>query len=301
MAEASERWLLDTNIVIDLLVGFTCYAITRVLGRRGMKHCDTILISTDRVIQDTALRNRLQDEVISSLEAMTRSLREQGIELAVTSTTVDETRSVIERLRRHEQSYNRMYRNHFRGRVVVVLLPAGYLLSYDAIAGTMFRHSLLKVVDVGDMRSEAEQAINTYLGGRYDREDWHLVAALLSDHRITAIYTEEDRVAHGLKRIAEEHSRRRVDVGGFSALLASLRTLGALTAQQAHITGYYAYKFQRLLHSHRNVYMAGLQQQPGSGEQLPPDALAWIAYSQRRLQHYIPPQPRQHIATGGYP
>lgn len=247
--EVAQYWLVDTNIIIDLLSGIVCYAVVKTMGSRGRKHCSTSLIKED-IIGDTGssqLRDNIYKTATLVLEKLL-SIGSYGTRLTVSSVTVKEAHQVIKKLLKQSQQY-KQYRSR---RYYVVLLPAQYLVDYS----NLLKYFLDRVdkINVSGKYSEAIAVINKHLGGRFDNEDWHLIAALITNKDIKAAYSEEDAVIRGLKKVAEKAlGRKGFTTGGLTSLLANLRTLGIASQEQVNTIQYYAYKFQRLLHSHSSV------------------------------------------------
>ena len=282
---AKERWLLDTNIIIDLIIGLVCYVTTKELPN-GNKLCDSIIIKFDNIqniIQDlTSKKKLLENKIRETIEGLASSFAENDVELIITSTTKEEAYNVINKLKGYENRLNKK-----EGKWLWIFLPLDYLIDYTNVMKMIIESSkFIQVINVEDKQDKAKRVIKEILHGKYDVQDWHLVAALMSDDTLTAIYTEEDSVARGLRIIARSLGRR-INVGNFGKFLINLRIIDILSPEQLYTISYYAYKFQRLLYSHQMVYKVGLHQKTRSDE-LSVDALGWVAYVQRRLQHYIP-------------
>ncbi len=289
MPETKEHWLLDTNIIIDLFVGLVCYTVVKTLHNgHGRRLCDSICVRPSDVQwlrQNTTIRQKLEEEIKKNINRFASSLIEKYVELIITSTTKVEIHRVIKRLKNQEEKLND--KKSSKSRLYWSLLPLSYIIDYSDIIRMAEDDGFIQVVDFEDRRNDALTIIYEHLRGKYDTEDWHLIAALVGDNTITAVYTEEDSVAYGLSNIAAKLLKRDIDIGNFGKFLINLRTLSVLSLEQLYTISYYAFKFQRLLHSHQMVYNVGLQQKSGS-KRMSKEALMWIVYSQRRLHHYVP-------------
>lgn len=285
-----QHWLLDTNIIIDLLVGLVCYTVHTVLvkvDKNAERYCSNIFVRSSiiekaKAIASTLSASNIEKQLQVLLERITNSLNNEGVKLVVSDKTKKETLDVIKKLLELESKYQKQYN---RPEIHIMLLPVDYLIDYDYIVRKLL--DLFEPIDTDKLYEQSIQVIEKHLKGRYDREDWHLVAALLKDSDIKAIYTEEDSVAIGLRRIAKHYrNNEKIAIGGFDQLIANLRALNVVSLKEASLISYYAYKFQRLLHSHNKVYEAGRSACRENSRLI--DLLLWISYSQRRLQHYIP-------------
>jgi len=280
-ADGELHWLLDTNVIIDFLAGVACYTIIEALGSSGRRHCSTLLVKSDLYLhaaRDKELKNSIQRRVTLYVSNIAGKLRGHNVRLVVSSKTVEEVRNTIRRLVEATKGMSKVFGSRY-----VVFLPASYILDYEAAFNELIG-SVVSTISVDGMYEKTKSTIEECLGGRYDIRDWHLAAALMADNKIAAAYSEEDSVAKGLRTVSRKCLKRgELPVGGFASFIASLRELNILTREQASLIGYYAYKFRRLPYSHQMA--CNLQHE----SQLLTQAIVWIAYSQHRLQQYIPP------------
>ena len=214
------KWLIDTNILIDFIIGLVN---TLYFQKYLEKKVETFKT----------------EDVLNAIKAILNNLC--NVEIIVTEKIKNEFRRV---LRRHEGLLRR--RN------------VEYRKLLEGIEGIV-RNSCVKyqVLDTRPLEENMAKKLRE-LRIHCDPKDLHIIVAV-NLKKPTTVFTDEDAVKSAVREFLWKTGRQTIALHGFAGFLDSLEVINAISREERLLIGYCAYKFQRLRYSHEIVFELGQQ------------------------------------------